>query len=388
MAAGSFQGSQPESDQEYNAFAMKKKLVTLVRVMIFFGIGFAILYLLYRNQNAAFLEQCRLDGTPADQCSLLDKIWQDFRNTHFIWIFIMLIAFMVSNISRAIRWNMLIRPLGYQPRLVNSFLIVMLGYFANLGLPRLGEVLRAGALAKYEKIPAEKVMGTVVADRAFDLIALALFIAAAFFLEFDLLWGWLKVNAFAGESNSSPFQNPILWAVGGLIVLSLLLIGIFRQRILQTVFVQKIIRLLRGFAEGILTVRKLERPGWFVFHSLFIWLMYYLMAYLCFFAFEPTQNLSPVAGLMVFVFGAFGIVIPSPGGMGTYHALVIAALSLYGISKFDAFSFANIIYFSIQIFANVLFGMIALLFLPVINRHYHPKAGEPIDTAPAVPQAT
>ena len=100
--------------------------------------------------------------------------------------------------------------------------------------------------------------------------------------------------------------------------------------------------------------------------------MYYLMTFLCFRAFDPTAHLGPLAGLLVFVFGSLGMIIPTPGGMGSYHALVIAALVLLGINQNDAFSFAMIIFFTINIFGNILFGIIALILLPNQNRNYQP----------------
>jgi hypothetical protein len=346
---------------------LKKILFTILRASVFFGVGFAILFLLYRSQNAAFQEQCALDGVPPADCSLLRKIFDDFRNANFFWILMMLLAFMLSNVSRALRWNMLIKPMGYTPKFLNSFLIVMLGYFANLGLPRLGEVIRAGALAKYEKIPPEKVMGTVVADRALDVLALLLVVGLAFVLEFDVLWGWLQANANLGAGKTGAYT--LLGIAASVMMLFAILVYIFRKRIRALSFFRKVARLMSGFWEGLISVRRVDNWGILAFHSVFIWFMYYLMAYLCFFAFGPTSHLTASAALVVFTFGAFGISIPSPGGMGTYHFLVMAALALYNIPGSDAFSFANIIYFTIQIFANVLFGLVALAVLPIINVH-------------------
>lgn len=130
----------------------------------------------------------------------------------------------------------------------------------------------------------------------------------------------------------------------------------------------KIGNLLKGFLEGIQTIRKLDRPFLFVLHSLNIWLMYYLMTYLAFFSFVPTSHLTPVVGLMVMVFGALGVALPSPGGMGAYQGLVMVALGIYGVAQSNGFSFANILFFSVQIGCNVIFGIIALIFLPIINR--------------------
>ena len=100
--------------------------------------------------------------------------------------------------------------------------------------------------------------------------------------------------------------------------------------------------------------------------------MYFVMTYLCFFAFEPTAYLVPIVGLIVFVFGGWGVVIPSPGGMGTYHFLAQTALSMYGISGEDGFSWANISFFSIQLGCNISIGILALLLLPWLNKDYKP----------------
>jgi len=151
------------------------------------------------------------------------------------------------------------------------------------------------------------------------------------------------------------------------------LLYFFRKIIFKSRFYRKVMEVLKGFWEGIQTIRKLDRPGWFIAHSINIWLMYYLMTYMAFFAYAPTAELSPVVGLMVFVFGTLGIIVPSPGGMGAYQGLVTAALLLYGIQREDAFSFANILFFSIQIGANVLLGLVALIVLPIANKNYKPQ---------------
>ncbi|MCB0641476.1 MAG: flippase-like domain-containing protein, partial [Phaeodactylibacter sp.] len=148
---------------------MKKSLQNMLKAALFFGVGFVILYLVYRSQNKAYQAQCALDGVPAESCSLIQKVLEDFASANYFWILMVLVAFTVSNISRSVRWIMLIRPLGYEPRPINAFLTIMLGYFTNLGLPRVGEVIRAGSLANYEKIGVEKTMGTVVVDRMTDM---------------------------------------------------------------------------------------------------------------------------------------------------------------------------------------------------------------------------
>ncbi|MEK7254068.1 MAG: lysylphosphatidylglycerol synthase domain-containing protein, partial [Bacteroidota bacterium] len=144
---------------------------------------------------------------------------------------------------------------------------------------------------------------------------------------------------------------------------------LLRKRLVKTVFFQKVFKVLVGFWEGMLTVRRLEKPWLFVFHSLSIFFCYFLMTWLGFQAFPPTEQLGLTAALTVFAFGTLGMVIPSPGGMGTFHFLVITSLTLfYGIRGDDAFSVANIIFFSVSIGFNILLGLASLVLLPILNR--------------------
>ncbi len=361
-----------------NATYVNKNLSNFLKFLLFLGIGLTILYLLYQNQEAAFQAQQEKDGLPVgERISLMQKLIADFKSANYFWVGIVLLAFCISNLSRAIRWNMLLSPMGYQPRLINSFLTINVAYFANLGLPRIGEVVRAGVISRYEKIPMEKAVGTIVTDRIVDVLSLATVIGLAFLLEYDVLWGWLSEQMGSGEKDGgSLLTNPIVLILLGGMLLTGILFFAFRKTIRQSALFKKIKNILKGFAEGIQSIRKLENPGLFLFHSVNIWLMYFAMTYLCFFAFVPTAHLGPLAGLMVFAFGAFGVLIPSPGGMGTFHFLAMAALALYGIAEADAFSFANILFFSVQIGCSVLIGILALILLPIINRNYRPVVPE------------
>lgn len=344
---------------------IRQIVVNTFKALLFAGIGFSILYLLYNKQNADYQVYCREEGISVTDCNLLKKIWSDFKSVNFFWIGMVFIAFGISNISRTLRWQMLLRALGYQTRFINGFLTIMLGYFANLGFPRIGEVIRAGTLSRYEKIPVEKTIGTVVVDRMMDLLLLLFVIGLAFIFAFNTLWSYLSENARFNVNASSLNKLFLVLGIGILVIVG---IWLLRKQIMSSKFGQKIGNLLKGFLEGIQTIRKLDRPFLFVLHSLNIWLMYYLMTYLAFFSFVPTSHLTPVVGLMVMVFGALGVALPSPGGMGAYQGLVMVALGIYGVAQSNGFSFANILFFSVQIGCNVIFGIIALIFLPIINR--------------------
>jgi glycosyltransferase 2 family protein len=346
---------------------MKKSVGQFLKFSLFLGIGLAIMTWLYNGQNAAFQEQLRLDGK--QPYPLIHKIWDDFRSVNLLWIASTLLAFSISNWSRAIRWNMLIEPLGHQPKTLNAFFAVNISYFTNLWLSRAGEVVRASALAKAEGMSVSRVMGTVVVDRILDLITLALIVGFSFIVQYEILWSWLDKNLGEGNGTFRLFGHPLFIAfiVGG--VVSLVLAYMLRKKIAELPFVNKIWHIVEKFGEGLKTIRKVKNPVAFLFHSINIWVMYYMMTYLCFFAFAPTAHLSPLAALTVFVFGTFGIVIPSPGGMGTYHFLAMSALALYGIKGDDAFSFANIMFFSIQIFYNIVAGLISIYLLRKMNKN-------------------
>jgi glycosyltransferase 2 family protein len=340
----------------------------LLQFIGFFGLGALILGLVFRNQNTAYQEQCRLDGIPTDQCNLFDKLWQDFSSIDAWWITAVMVAFTISNVLRALRWQMLIRPLGHSVHFHNSFLTILLGYFANLGLPRMGEVVRAGTLSRYEGISLERVMGTMVTDRLMDFACLLGVIAIAFFVESDTILMFIEQRQQSGKGG----LNWLIWLLLGGSALGFGLLYYWRQALLQLPFVQKTMTLAKGFWVGMSTVRQVESPVLFVLYSVGIWLMFYVQCMFNMWAFPPTAHLGWEPALMVFVLGTLGFVIPSPGGMGTFHALCIAALALYNVVGSDAFSYANIAFFSVQIFYNVIAGVLSIILLPILNRKKSP----------------
>ncbi len=350
---------------------MNKTLSNILKFLFFLSLGAGILFLVYKGQNEAFLADCAQRGIPGEECKLMDKLLNDFKSVRFGWIGMVLLAFVVSNFNRSVKWLILLRPLGYRPRFINALLSILVGYFANLGLPRMGEVVRAGVLARYEKLPAEKVMGTIVVDRVVDLVLMAMAFGLVLIFEYDKIAFYLSELSGTEKESSGPGWPMIL---GILLFVLFVLVIIFRKRLKKTALYERVYKLFFGFYEGLMSVRKLDAPGWFIFHSVSIWVLYFLMTWFGFKAFGPTAHLGISAALTVFAFGTLGMVIPSPGGMGTFHAMVIAALTLfYNIKGDDALSAANIIFFSVSIGFNVLLGLLSLISLPIINKDYNPS---------------
>jgi len=343
---------------------LNKTFVSIIKFLLFFSIGFLILYLLYNSQNEAYLAECKLKGIPESDCNLIDKIIADFKTIKISWVLIVLALFTLSNYLRAIRWQSLLRVMGYDSKTYNAFGTVMLGYFANLGFPRLGEIVRPASLSKYENIPLEKNIGTIVVERLVDVICLLICIALAVILGGKTMVNYLQENSAIRQTHII-----ILLALGVLGTVA----AIFTYRaLLKKNSTNKIFLFVRekisGLVDGLMTIVKVENKFAYILQTIGIWVCYYLMTYLFFFAYMPTEHLGPVAGLVTFVFGSLGIVFPSPGGMGSYHFLISQALILYGVNGFEAFTFANILFFAIVIFCNVLLGLLSLILLPILNK--------------------
>lgn len=340
----------------------------LVIVAIFTIIGGYILYSMYSTQSALYAEEIIQKGLDPDEHTLLNKLVDDFKSVHIFWLLTVLFIYTLSNMFRAWRWKQALQPMGYKVSTANSYFTLMLGYFANLGFPRIGEAARPASLAKYENIEFEKVFGTVVTERVVDVIGLVCVILFSLIFEYEALVRLFSDSDFL--SGKLDFITDKPWIIiGGIIgFLFISFVIITNRAFKESTIYKKIVDIIRGFWEGIISIKGLDNPWLYVAYSIGIWICYYLMTYLCFFAYEPTSHLGPGEGLLTFLFGTLGMVFPSQGGMGSYHFAVGEALKLYDIASTDAFSFANIIFFSIQILCNVFFGILALIVLPIINR--------------------
>jgi len=309
-----------------------------------------------------------LEGTDIDNCSLWDKMFADLSSADFGWIALVILCFMISNLSRALRWNMLLKPLGLDAKLHNTFGSIMIAYFANLTIPRSGEIIRSVMISRYEDVEIEKAMGTIVTDRIIDVLSLMIAIGLAFILSFGKMNTYFKENMDLNNTLEQILSFPALAIVPVIGLSTIYLTYRNWDKLLDTMLGQKIYKIVSGFSDGIKSIKDVENVTVFIFHSVIIWTMYYVMTYLCFLAFAPTSDLGLVAGLTVFVFGSLGIVFPSPGGMGSYHYLVGEALGFYNIGGADAFSFDMIVFISINLFCNIFFGLIFIILLPIFHK--------------------
>lgn len=334
---------------------------------MFLTLGVVIFYFVYKDQANQYLNFCMDQGNAAADCSLVDKVKHDLRNAKPLWLIVALVLYLLSNVSRAIRWRLLVESDNGPVRTTNTFLSTMIGYCANLAIPRFGEFVRAGFLARYERIEPARVMGTVVTDRLLDLLSLLLMFGLGMILASGQIIDYLRENAQMPD-----VSYPL---ISGLVVGVLLIFGLvifLATRYKEHRIIVNLREKIRSFVKGVLSIRHVSNYRLLIFHSIAIWVIYYLMTYLPMLSFAATDDLGPVAGLLVFIFGGLGMVLPAPGGIGTFHAMVIAGMSIYGISGPDAFSFAMIIFLMLNIFVNLLMGIISLIIIPIVNKKYLP----------------
>lgn len=270
----------------------------------------------------------------------------------------------------------MIEPISHKPRIINTFLAVMVGYIMNLAFPRMGEVSRCGVLARYEKISFTKLIGTVVAERLVDMICLLILLGIVVITQFGQMLHFLDANPEIKQKLTSIISSP--WLIIGLILVFVVFLFLVKKFKHNKIF-EKILQIIQNFKEGFISIRRIKKKGWFYFHSVFIWLMYYLMLYVIFFSFDFTEHLNPIAGLTTFVFASFGMVAPVQGGIGAWHFMAKEALSLYGVSNENGIIFAFVAHSSMTLMIIVV-GLISMLILPFINRRNNPPEKEPENT--------
>ncbi len=332
---------------------MNHRLRRYVRVAFSLGLGLLLLWLITRGQD-------------------IEQIMSEFRSADYRLIFLAMLCAFCSHFLRAVRWNMLIRTMGYRTSSRQTFYAVMTGYLANLAIPRMGEITRCVTLSKSTATPFNALAGTVVAERVFDVFSLFAIVFITIISQFGFLKNFLD-KLFWQPMVSRGLENWIpLLAIGlGMLAIGLAILFFVRNKLrnpLENSFFHKIKRQLRGFIDGVKTIRHLRGKAWFVLYTFLIWGLYFMTVYLCFFALQATSHLGLFAGLTLLAVGSLGILAPVPGGIGTYHFLTIITLTeLYSIASEPATSYAYITH-ATQIIVNIIGGTASWIILSLQNK--------------------
>lgn len=332
---------------------MKKLAVNILKIIFFLGLGIFIIWLAVKDKSQEDI----------------DKIKNSIQQANYSWIALSCLVSLLSHYFRAIRWKILLAPLGHQPKTNATFFAVMIGYFANLGIPRSGEVARCGLLNTHEGVPFTEGFGTVIAERAFDLICLILVFLIAFVMQFDKIYGIADTLVFTPLSGMSSklLQQKLL--VTAILVVLLIISGFlfyFRKKI-QALISGKVLNFINGLWQGLLSIKKIKQPVLFLAYTASIWLMYILQVYVCFFAFPETSHLSFLVAMVITAFGSIAIIL-IPGGTGLYQAIVIQILTTaYLIHDHYAEAFAWTVWAS-QIIMIIGAGLLSLVLLPLLSK--------------------
>jgi glycosyltransferase 2 family protein len=295
------------------------RLTTFIKFALFLGLGIFIIWLSLRGL------------TPAERIEILHS----FRIANYNWVILTIVMGIISHVFRALRWRLFFEPMGYHPSLKNTFFAVMVGYFANMAFPRLGEVTRCGILARYEKIPFNKSFGTVITERAIDMIIFIFLFFLMIVTQAGTIGHYLNTNIY--PKLAEKFDNPIfskVFVISAVAFGLIFIVSVFlmRRRIAATAIFHKVKKIIIGFWEGLKSLSQIKKPGLFIFYSIAIWALYFFMLYVCFFCFADTGSLSPGAALSGLVLGSVGIMV-TPGGIGLYPAIIQETMLLYGIAR-------------------------------------------------------
>jgi uncharacterized protein (TIRG00374 family) len=320
---------------------LNKKTKTIVNTVVFLTLGAGLLYWALGKEDTG---------------SILNEI----KNADLKWIALSMVVGILSHLARAMRWNLLLAPMGYKAKTSNSFHAVILGYLVNFALPRVGEITRPAVLAKLENIPFNKLMGTVVVERVVDLLITILIAICIFFIQFNTIYEYVSELFSFTDSNSL-----IVYGIIGIVALGF---GILLYRKRKWLYTLPIIEKFKDFIEGLLdgfkTIFQLKKKGLFIFYSLFIWVMYFCMPFFILFALDGTSHLGVSAGLTILLFGTAAMIVPVPGGVGTFEVLVPAALALYGIESLLANSYTLITH-AIQFIVIIGVGIFSIIFFVI-----------------------
>ena len=332
---------------------MNNSFVTkIIKYILSIFLTIIIIYFLFKHQ---------------DPIALVNEL----KKVDFNWIVLSMIFGALAYVSRGLRWKIMLEAIDYKTSNINNIAAVSIGYFTNLFVPRAGEITRCTALNQKEKIPLNKLFGTIIVERVIDFMALIFLFLFTIISQHKII----KDFYLAIKNQNSETNSKILLFFASFITL-ILIIFLLKKQIKKLSFYEKIKQFIDGLKEGFKSVGNIKNKTHFWIHTFIIWLMYFLMTYVCFFSMSETNHLSLIDGVFILVLGGIGMVIPTPGGIGSYHAVVMIGLAVLGVgyisfgsestSANPALIFPTIVHIA-QTLVAIIMGVISLLILFIFN---------------------
>ena len=313
------------------------------KYILFVLISTVLMYFAFKDQN-------------------ISEIISKLSTIEYKWLTISILFGALAFVSRGLRWVYLINALGYKVSKKNSINSVAVGYFTNALIPRAGEISRCTSLQQVEKIPFEKLFGTIILERVIDFAILIILILITLLYKFNEI-NFLFSKVFE-ESTGSYFTNPKkLFLISFILIIFIFSVIIdLKNRIKKLSLYKKFIKLIIGLKNGFSSIKELKNKTPFILHTILIWGMYILMTYICFFAIDETKNLNLFDGIYITIIGGLGMIVPTPGGFGSYHLFVEYGLVGIGIGIQSALLFAFVVH-TAQTLMTLVFGIVSSLLL-------------------------
>jgi len=316
---------------------LSKKLKSYIKILLPISIGIFCIFFSFRNIS-------------------FTDFTKYFYEINYLWVFVGIFLGALSHISRSYRWKYLIEPLGYKLGFINSVLAVFSAYLINYTIPRAGDIARATMISKYEKIPLDKTLGTIVAERAVDVICILIIIATGLIFEFNRI----------SEKLISLIENTEISVVIIYVGVIILILFVSNRVLRKSKYYKSILNFFSGIIEGLTIIFKMEKRVPFILHSIFIWLMYILMFWATSMAFFELHEVAFYQFMISFTLAAISIML-SNGGIGIYPLAVEESLGWYGVQSTTGLAFGWVSWLS-QTMMVIIFGGLSLFILPFINR--------------------
>lgn len=333
-----------------------KQIKNILKYVVFLGLGILLVWLSLRSL------------TDED----IIRIKESLKTANYTYLALAILAGLFSHVVRAIRWNMLIQPLNHSPKLPNTIMAVIVGYLANIAVPRLGEVTRCGVLNKYEKVPIESGIGTVITERILDSLMLLSLFVFILIVQFDIFYSTFEKNIL----------NPLSSKVGGVtnLIIIIAVAGFISMAVLYVFYVKfikknkdnssqeesKFKSIINRFMKGVISVKDVKNKPLFITLTIGIWMVYSLSTYFSYRVLAETAHLGFTESLALVVWTAFGYIIVQ-GGVGAVQIICMEVLFLYGVERSFGLTMGWISWLS-QTAAIVVFGLLSLVILPIYNR--------------------
>ncbi len=329
---------------------MNRKILQLLQYILFLGIGVFLVWWQLKSMQ------------PTEK----EDFIRSLKNVDYRMVIPVVIMSLLSHLSRAMRWKILLEPLHYFPKLKNVFAVTMIGYLANAAVPRLGELMKCTFLARYEKLKVDKLFGSIILERTFDFVCFLLFIGITVLIQLDTVGAYFndKISAIAGGNASFSWLNALLFLLTAAALL--LFIRLILLRFPGNRFVQKVKGFIKGIIQGFAAIAQLKQQKAFVAHTLFIWAMYLLQVYVGFNAMQSTSHLGMPAACSVLTLATLAM-IATPGGIGSFPIFVMQTLAIYLIPETQGKAFGWLLW-GVNTGIVIVSGVLAIILLPYINK--------------------